>query len=149
MKTYYQTIKEYAKDFVDEYKDEIIEIVNDLSDKGYEIEEIINYLYDEYYLDDKIIEYLDNYWYGFLRSEFCDDCKTELSSAIKIIEESENEETDDSLWDGMSPEDAVLTKAFWTTRNDLAIEVKRLVETLVEEEVYNREKEEEEEEIEE
>lgn len=131
MKTYYEEIKEETKDFIDNYKEELEEIIKENKEetKDYIFDEAI---YQKWDLTDKIHEWLDSAWYGFLRRDFAEDCKTELSSAVKILEESEEKETDSGLWEGEDPEKAIQTQAFFTTRQDLHFEIEKQIKNLIE-----------------
>ena len=132
MKTYYDEIKEEAKDFIDNYKEELDEIIKENKD------ETADYIFDEaiyqkWDLTDKVHEWLDGIWYGFLRRDFCEECETELSSAAKILDESDERETDKGLWEGQEPEQAIQTQAFFTAKLDLGFEIERQIKELIKE----------------
>ncbi|MCD6492420.1 MAG: hypothetical protein J7K36_01240 [Archaeoglobaceae archaeon] len=116
--TYDEALDSMAKDFIDCYKEELQEIIEE------NIDEDEDYIFDEeiyqnWDLIDKIHEWLDTSWYSFLREEFLDDCKTEFSSCARILDFVREEETDSGLWEGQDPEQATQTKAFFSVRNDL------------------------------
>jgi len=129
MKTYYQAIKELADDFISDYRDEIREIIAENKEKT--DEKIWDEIYQNWDLNEKIWEFLDSTWYSFLRSDWCEDRKTELSSAVKVIEESNEVETDSGLWEGKEPEDAIITQAFATAENDLYFELEDRIKQLI------------------
>jgi hypothetical protein len=131
MKTYYEEIKEEAKDFIENYDEELRDIIRSNKDesKNYIFDEVI---YQQWDLIDKIHEWLDSAWYGFLRRDFCGDCDTELVSAVKILDESNERETDSGLWEGQEPEDAIKTQAFYTARTDLYFEIERQLKVFIE-----------------
>jgi len=132
MKNYYQEIEDEAIDFINNYEEEINETIKENKDE--EPEDIFWKLDDSpFYLNDKVHEWLDNAWYGFLRSDFCENEKTELASCVKILDESENRETDSGLWEGQEPEKAIQTQAFFTARTDLYEEIRKQVINLIEE----------------
>ena len=130
MKTYYQAIKDLADDFISDYGDEIKEIIKENKEKTEE--EIWEEIYQNWDLNDKIWEFLDSAWYSFLRDEWCEDRKTELSSAVKVIEESNEVETDSGLWEGKEPEDAIMSQAFATAGNDLYFELEERIKQMIE-----------------
>lgn len=130
MQTYYETIEEEAKDFVDEYKTELEETIKENKKKtpDYIFDEAI---YQKWDLNDKLHEWQNSNWYGFLRSDWCEDCKTELSSAVKVLELSLEEETDTGLWEGQTPQEAIITMAFFTARIDLYSAVEKLIKEMI------------------
>jgi len=132
MKTYYEAIKDLADDFLSDYEDEIKEIIKENKEKT--DEEIWEEIYQSWDLIDKIWEFLDSTWYSFLRDEWCEDRKTELSSAVKVIEESNEVETDAGLWEGKEPEDAIICQAFATAENDLYFELEERIKEMIKEE---------------
>jgi len=132
MKTYYQAIKDLADDFISEYKDELREIIKENKEKT--DEEIWDEIYQNWDLNNKIFEFLDSAWYGFLRSDWCEDRNTELSSAVKVIEESNEVETDSGLWEGKEPEEAIMGQAFFTAENDLYFEIEDRIKQMIKDE---------------
>ena len=126
MKTYYQTIEEEAEDFIENYKEEIDEIIKENKEKSneYIFDEAI---YQQWDLIDKIHEWLDSGWYGFLRKDWCDDTNSEFMASAKVLEESEEVETDTGLWEGQEPQDAIRTQAFFTVRQDLYFAIEKLL----------------------
>ena len=131
MKTYYGAINEMAKDFIEEYEEEIKEIIkeNKDRDKKYIFDEAI---YQNWDLIDKVHEWLDSAWYGFLRQDWAKDYRTELMSCVEIIDESEETETDQGLWEGQEPQEAIKTQAFFTARNDLYFIIEKLIKEFME-----------------
>jgi len=129
-KTYYESINEMADDFVSEYKDEIKEIIKENKDRkpDYIFDEAI---YQKWDLTDKLHEWLDSAWYGFLRSDWCKECVTEFSSCAKLLDESNEVETDSGLWEGQDPKDAIMTQAFFTARIDLYFQVEKLIKGII------------------
>jgi len=129
-KTYDEAIEEMAEDFIAYYKEEITEMIKENKDKdeGYIFDEVI---YQKWDITDKIHEWLDSDWYGFLRSDFLDECKTQLSSCAEIIDSVHEIETDSGLWDGQEPEEAIMTKAFFSVRNDLYWAVEKKIKELI------------------
>ena len=100
---YYNVVREEAETFFGDNIDDILDAV----ENDYNIYEII---------DDNLHEFVDN---AFIY--------VGLKEAAVIIEESYNEETDDGLWEGQQPEDAIVTKAFFTFKNDLREKVLEMV----------------------
>ena len=130
MQTYYQAIEESAKDFLDNYKEEIDEIIEENKNKDKEF--ILNEaVYQKWCLNDKILEWLDSDWYSFLRGEWCDDRGTEPGASAKILEESKNIETDSGLWEGKEPMETVQAQAFFTARNDLLEETEKQLKNYI------------------
>ena len=129
-KTYYESINEMASDFVSQYEDEIKEIIkeNKKSDAKYIFDEMI---YQKWDLTDKLHEWLDSAWYGFLRSDWCENCNTEFLSAAKLLDESNEIETDSGLWEGQDPKDAIMTQAFFTARSDLYFETEKIIKEMI------------------
>jgi len=129
-KTYYQSINEMADDFVENYKDELNEIMKENKKKGadYIFNEAI---YQNWDLNDKLHEWLDSAWYGFLRSDWCEECNTEFSSCAKLLDESNEVETDSGLWEGQDPKDAIMTQAFFTARTDLSFEIEKIIKKMI------------------
>ena len=100
---YYNVVREEAETFFGDNIDDILDAV----ENDYNIYEII---------DDNLHEFVDN---AFIY--------VGLKEAAVIIEESYNEETDGGLWEGQQPEDAIVTKAFFTFKNDLREKVLEMV----------------------
>lgn len=99
VENYYGVVREEAETFFADNIDDILDAV----ENDYNIYEII---YDNLY------EFVDN---AFIY--------VGLKEAAIIIEESSNVEEGDGLWAGQQPEDAIVTKAFYTFKNDLREEV--------------------------
>ncbi|MCD6402677.1 hypothetical protein J7L36_02390 [bacterium] len=129
MKTYYQAIEELADDFIEDYRDEIKEIITKNKEKT--DDEIWDEIYQNWDLLDKIWEFLDSAWHGFLRSDWCKDRKTELGAATKILEENKEVERDSGLWEGKEPTDAIVAQAFATAKNDLYFELENRIRELI------------------
>lgn len=115
MTNYYDEINKEAKMFIDDYEDEITELMKEKADKDYSLEGF----QDDFNLYEKVHEWLDGAWYGFLRRDCFEPYKSELLSSASVLEESENVETDNGLWEGQEPTEAIQTMAFFTARNDL------------------------------
>ena len=131
---YYKTIEEEAKDFTENYRDDIIDVIKENKDED------ADYIYDEaiyqkWDLNDKIYEWLDTAWYGFLRRGFFKDCTTELISAAKILDESLEIETDEGLWEGQEPVKAIMSQAFYTVQNDLYNEIEKQIKEMINKEL--------------
>ena len=131
---YYKTIEEEAKDFTENYRDDIIDVIKENKDED------ADYIYDEaiyqkWDLNDKIFEWLDTAWYGFLRREFFKDCTTELMSAAKILDESIRVETDEGIWEGQEPVKAIMSQAFYTVYNDLYNEIEKQIKEMINKEL--------------
>lgn len=139
MKTYYKAIKDLADDFLQENEEEIKEIIKENFQRSEE--EIWDKVYQDWALLDRVWEFVDGEWYSFLRGEWCEDRKTELGSAVKVIEESQEVETDSGLWEGKEPEEAIIAQAFATACNDLYFELEeRIKETIKESKTLKEEK---------
>jgi prefoldin subunit 5 len=93
---YYAKVTKESEELLDQWR-------NDLKDE-LELDKVD---FDNYF-DDKIHDWAD--------SEFV---HVDLREAVDIIEGSSYEETDSGLWQGMEPERALETKAFFTFRFDL------------------------------
>lgn len=96
---YYGLVKEEADTFFNDNIDDIIDAI----ENDYNFFEII---------DDNLHEFVDSTF-----------IYVGLKEAAVIIEESTNVEEDSGLWEGQQPEDAIITKAFYTFMNDLREEV--------------------------
>jgi len=129
MKGYEETIEEMAEDFIEEHKEELTEIIRENKDRTEDY--IYEVIYQEWDLLDKIHEYLDGGWYGFLRSDFLNDCKTELSSCAKLLELVRNPEDDYGLWEGQEPQKAIETQAFFSVRADLYFTIEKKIKKMI------------------
>jgi len=134
---YYDLIEEEAKDFVENFREDLEKLVKDNKGKKkeYILEEVIE---NEWDLSDKIYEWLDGIWYGFLRNAYFEDCPSELMSCAKIIDESHEVETDRGLWDNEEPQKAIISQAFFTVENDLYFQVKNELENYLEEKIVSK-----------
>lgn len=108
---YYGVVNEQAELFISDYIDDIMDAI----ENEYNFFEII---------DDNLHEFVDN---AFIY--------VGLKEAAVIIEESYNEETDGGLWEGQQPEDAIVTKAFFTFKNDLREKVLDMVDQELEDKI--------------
>lgn len=112
---YYEYISEQATQFVDNYKHEVMQVI----ENG----------------DSDIRGFIDDY----RLHEWCDNdfIYVDLLDSAHILKQSSNVETDRGLWEGQDPEDSIKTQAFFTYRNDLYHEVseqfKELLESKLEE----------------
>lgn len=100
---YYGLVSEEANTFFNDNIDEIIDAI----ENDYNFFEII---------EDDLYSYVDGTF-----------IYVGLKEAAVIIEESSNVEEDYGLWEGQQPEDAIVTKAFFTFKNDLREEVLEMV----------------------
>ena len=136
MEYYYDAIGEMARDFVGNYKEELETILpileNAVIKENKDAEKDNDYIFDraiyqKWDLIDKIHKWLDSAWYGFLRKGWAEDCKSELASCVRIIDESEELERDNGLWEGQEPTKAIQTQAFFTAKLDLQIFIEKLI----------------------
>jgi hypothetical protein len=104
---YYGLVNEYADMFISDYKERYIEYGK---------------------AGDDLYEHIDEHVHTYLDDSFI---YVGLLEAATIIEESTYEETDSGLWEAQKPEDAIVTKAFFTMRYDLMEEVKERVNALL------------------
>ncbi len=144
MKTYSETIDEYAQDFIAEWKEELEKIIQEELKAGWDE----NYVFDEsIYQDwdiyDKLHNFLDGAWYSFLREDWAGDYDSELTTCARILDLSRNVEEDSGLWEGKEPAEAIATQAFFTTRSDLYYRVEELLKELISDLSDAHEKEEE------
>ncbi len=101
---YYEYIGEEAKIFTDDFFDELFD----------NIKEGDIYIHD--FIDQNLHDWADN-----------DFIYVGLLEGAEILDQSEEVETDSGLWEGQEPEDAVVTKAFFTYKNDMMNEIKSLI----------------------
>ena len=127
---YKKLVEEIATDFVEEYKQELTEIIKENKDKtsDYIFDEAI---YQKWDLNDKIHEWIDTAWYGILRDDAFNGFNTEFLTCAFIIEQSENTETDTGLWESQEPQEAIMTQAFFSLRNDVYFEVEKKIKELI------------------
>jgi len=123
--TYYELIEEYAKDFIEYYKEEIEEIIKENKDS---IANVFEIFYQEWDLNGKIHEWLDSCWYGFLRESVFDKFNTEFLTCAFIIEESNNPSC---MWEGEDPQETIITQAFYTVRNDLYFKIEEMIKEMI------------------
>lgn len=112
-KKYYELIEEMAADFIEytkEQADEDIRIDN------------------HNYFHDWVSDYWHSAWGGFLREEIFDDFDTELTTAAKIIEISDEVATDSGLWEGQEPKDAIISQAYYTGERDFTFAIQEIAE---------------------
>ena len=135
MKTYYEEIEEEGKDFVEENEEEIKKVIEENKDEEEDVifDRVLNNNEDKLTLEEKIHEWLDTIWHSFLRRDFADESNTILGSAVKILEESNNRETDNGLWEGHKPEEAIKTQAFYTAKADLTFEIEDRIKKMIKE----------------
>jgi len=97
-------------------------LVNEEADTFFKdnIDDIIDAIENDY----NFFEIIDDNLHAFVDSTFI---YVGLKEAAVIIEESSNVEEDSGLWEGQQPEDAIVTKAFFTFKNDLREEVLEMV----------------------
>jgi predicted nuclease with TOPRIM domain len=113
---YYEYVSDQAKNFVDEYKEDVFAEIRD------------GYTTDVYMMltDGKIHEWVDN-----------DFVYAGLIDFAHIIEQSNNVETDCGLFEGLKPIKAIESQAFYTYKNDLLYAVKPLIQEELKSELSN------------
>lgn len=118
-KEYNEQLEWRARSFIEEY------------DHHREPGELLS---DHSTFEDFLWEDWDAGWYGFLREELFDDFNSELTTCAKIIELSDNTETDSGLWDGQEPKKAIEAQAYYSAMNDFREIVREMEEELLDEE---------------
>jgi hypothetical protein len=98
-KYYYDEVETSASDFVDEYIDETIQRIKD----G----------------DIDPSDFLNDEQHNFTENKFI---HTDIVDHAHIIKYSNEVETDSGLWEGLEPQRAIESMAYFTFRNDLRIE---------------------------
>lgn len=127
---YYKEIEDEADEFMNDHEDELLEIIkeNKDQDEDYIFDEAI---YQSWDIHDKIHEQLDNNWHGFLRRDWLKEYDSELTSCARILDESNEVETDGGLWEKQEPREAINTQAFFTVRGDLYWELESKIKELI------------------
>lgn len=108
MSNYDKLIKEEAVDFLKDHRDMIVQALLDGSDFDY------NEIYD-----------LDRAWHESIR-----DRSYNTNDARWILENCENEEGDNGLWEGQDYDQATQTKAAYSFSNDVWFSAKEIYEDL-------------------
>lgn len=98
---YKEYINNEARNFVDEYEDDLLD---EIKNGNTDVYEFVN--------DYRVHEWVDN-----------DFIYVDLTDSAEILEQSDNVETDSGLWEGKEPVEAIKTQAFFTYRNDLSDKV--------------------------
>lgn len=111
-KNYYSHVSSVAEDFANQYFDEFLK---DHVADGYSKRFGFNSFIGD---DGKLTEYIE---------------EIDLRDAVEILEQSNNVETDSSMWESLEPIEAVESIGFYTFRNDLEIAVKDQFSDLLEE----------------
>lgn len=106
-------VKSEALDFVDEYKQELID---NIKDGDTDVDEFIH--------DYRLHDWVDN-----------DFIYVDIEDSATIINRSDNVETDSGLWENLEPEEAINSKAFFTYRNNLGFKIEELFKAELEEQV--------------
>ena len=96
---YHQYVREQARNFRNEYINELLDEIHEGSTDAY-----------EFIQDSKLHEWCDN-----------DFIYVGLLDSAEILDQSDYVETDFGLWDGQEPRDAIETQAFYTYRRDLTV----------------------------
>ena len=133
IKTYDEEIKSDAEDFMQNYEEELNKYIEDGLREERDSDDIFDEIEQTFNLQDKVIEWVDISFYSFIKKDFLDDCKSELTSYAKIIDECKQEETDRGLWEGQQPEESIKIKAFYSVINDF----RNKVEFLIKEKINN------------
>lgn len=106
---YKEYIDNEARNFVDEYEDELLD---EIKNGNTDVYEFVN--------DYRVHEWVDN-----------DFIYADLTDSAEILRQSDNIETDSGLWEGQEPVEAIKTQAFFTYRNDLSSEVISMFESVL------------------
>lgn len=101
---YYGYVEVEAVNFVDNYFEEVLD---EIKDGDTDMQSFID--------DSRLHEWCDN-----------DFIYVDLLDSAHILDQSDSVETDSGLWEGQQPMDAIQTQAFFTYRNDMYHEIKRV-----------------------